>query len=93
MTWKINLADKTFVPEFFPDSKANVKELIHKMELNRVHMALMVPCDDGLPRYIIVMPHNYEVKAQVMARAREISDRQLQDHKIQILADISPATI
>lgn len=90
------------IPESFPDSEAIMKELIqhlipdiphHKLELDRAHRALTTPRDDGLPRDVIVKPHYYVVKEQVMARAREIAHLQLRDHKIQIFADISPTTI
>lgn len=90
------------IPESFTDTTAIVQELIlhllpdipsHKLELDRAHRALTAPRDDGLPRDIIAKPHYYAVKEQVMARARDIADLQLRDHKIQIFADISPNTI
>lgn len=65
----------------------------HRMELDRAHRALQPPRLDGLPRDIIVKPHFFSVKEEIMRRARSSDNLKLMGHKIQIFADLSPYTV
>lgn len=75
------------IKSLIPDIRA------HKLELDRAHRALGPPRQDGLPRDIVVKPHYYNVKEEVMRRAHTTPHIQLMGHSIQIYRDISPFTI
>lgn len=64
-----------------------------RLELDRVHRALGPPRSDGLPIDIVVKPHYYAVKEEVMQRACSAAQLKIQDHPIQAFADFSPSTI
>lgn len=83
----INAVVQEFIRAIIPDIPA------HRLELDRAHRALQKPRADGLPRDIIVKPHFYGVKDQVMTVARDSEQLLIQGHPIQIFADISPTTI
>lgn len=75
-----------------------IKELIqdilpHKLELDWAHRALGLLCKDGLPCKIVVKPHFYAVKKEVMKRTCSIPQLKVMGQPIQIFADISPSTI
>lgn len=74
-----------------------IKDLIptipEHLELDRAHRALQPLCTDGLPRDIIVKPHFYVVKEEVMKRASYADKLTIQGHQIQIFADLSSYTI
>lgn len=53
---------------------------------------LTPPRSDGLPHDIVLKPHYYNVKEEVMRRARTIPQIQM-GHTVQVYADISPFTI
>lgn len=62
------------VKEVQPAVRALIKDLIpdipeHHLEQDRAHRALQPPRSDGLPRDIIVKPHFYSVKEEVMRRS------------------------
>lgn len=63
------------------------------MEIDRVHRALTAPRQDGPPRDVIVNPHFYRIKEQIMSTARAKGEINLLGHQIQIFADISQMTI
>lgn len=65
----------------------------HRLELGRAHRALGPPRKDGSPRDIIVKPHFYAVKEEVMRQSRTKSKLQYQGHQMLIFADLSPSTI
>lgn len=86
------------VPTDLPPVKALIKNLIpeiaeHCLELDRAHMALQPPHLDGLPRDVIVKPHFYAVKEEVMRKSRYSDNLTLNGHKIQIFADFLPYTV
>lgn len=54
-----------FIKELFSD----IPEQCH--ELDRVHRALQPPPLDGLPREIVVKPHYYRVKEDIMQISRD----------------------
>lgn len=90
------------LPESEKDVHASVKCLIkslipdiaeHRLELDRAHRALQPPRSDGLPRDIIVKPHFYSVKEEVIRRSRGSENLKLLGHRIQIFADLSPYTV
>lgn len=62
----------------------------HRLEVDCAHRA---PWAEGNPRGIIVKPHFYGIKEQVMQKARETTDLKLCGHVIQMFADISPAIV
>lgn len=75
-----------------------IKEIIpniqyHHLELDRAYRALQPPRSDGLPRDVVVKPHLYGVKEEVMRRSRNAEQLCIQGHPIQIFADLSPLTI
>lgn len=75
------------IKHLIPDIRA------HRLELDRAHRALGPPRSDGLPRDIVVKPHYYNVKDEIMRRARNTPQIQILGHSVQIFADISPFTI
>ncbi|PIO22968.1 hypothetical protein AB205_0211760, partial [Aquarana catesbeiana] len=90
------------LPESFKDTDKIVRSFIkhllpdnpdYRLELDRAHRALQPPRQDGLPRDIVVKPHFFRVKEEVMHRARETENLSFQGHPIQIFADLSPLTI
>lgn len=90
------------IPETVSDVQAAVQEVIkslipsvpvHKLELDRAHRSLGPLRKDGSPRDIIVKPHFYSIKEEVMKRSRQQDQIQYQGKVIQIFADISPNTI
>ena len=85
----VNIPDavKSFIKNVIPDIPD------HKLELDRAHRALQPPRQDGLPRDVVVKPHYYSVKEEVMKRTRNRDDLIIQGNKLQIFADISPTTI
>lgn len=55
--------------------KSLIKEIIpdipdHKLELDRAHGVLQPPRQDGVPWDIMVKPHFYRVKEEIMKRSR-----------------------
>lgn len=75
-----------------------IKELIpeiplHRLELDQAHRALWPPRSDGLPGDVVVKPHFYAVKEEVMRKSRASSKLTYQGHELQIFADLSPSTI
>lgn len=90
------------LPEAEQEVQSAVKDLMkdlipgipeYRLELDRAHRALQPPRKDGLPRDIIVKPHFYAVKEEVMRKARNIKELSLHGHKIQIFADLSLYTV
>lgn len=90
------------LPETFKDTDKVVREFIssllpdapeHRLELDRAHRALQPPRQDGLPRDIVVKPHFYKVKEEVMRKARETVNLTFQGFPIQVYSDLSPYTI
>lgn len=65
----------------------------HHLELDRAHRALQPPRTDGLPRDIIVKPHFYSVKEEVMRKLRGAAALTILGHTVQIFADLSPYTV
>lgn len=57
-------AVNSLIKNLIPDVRA------HKMELDRAHRALAPPRPDGLPRDIVDKPHYYNIKEEVMWKAR-----------------------
>ena len=84
---EVQVAVKSLIKKLIPD----IAE--HRLELDRAHRALQSPRSDGLPRDIIVKPHYYDVKEEVMRRARRSDNLTLNGHSIQIFADLSPYTV
>lgn len=89
------------LPETFTDIPeavhSPIKNLIpdiraQKLELDRSTEPLTPPRSDGLPHDIVLKPHYYNVKEEVMRRARTIPQIQM-GHTVQVYADISPFTI
>lgn len=90
------------LPETITDILSTVQEVIkslipavpeHKLELGRAHRSLGPPRKDGFPRDIVVKPHFYTIKEEVMKKSRMQTQLKFQGHNIQIFADISPFTI
>lgn len=84
--------------EIHPAFKSLIKGLIpdiaeHRLELDRAHRALQPLHADGLPRDIIVKPHFYTVKEEVMRKARRAEVLNIHGHAVQIFADLSPYTL
>lgn len=63
------------------------------LELDRAHRALKPIRKDGLPRDIIVKPHFYAVKEEVMKRSGTSDKISIKGHQIQIFAELSPYTV
>ncbi|XP_073484917.1 vomeronasal type-2 receptor 26-like [Aquarana catesbeiana] len=66
------------IPEANTDISDTIKSLIkeiipdipdHKLELDRAHRVLQPPRQDGLPQVIVVKPHFYGVKEDIMKRS------------------------
>lgn len=55
---------RSFIKDLIPDIPT------HHLELDRAHRSLQPPRLDGLPRDIVVKPHYYAVKEEVMKRSR-----------------------
>lgn len=81
------MAVQDFIKSLIPNIPA------HRLELDRAHRALQPPRSDGLPRDIIVKPHFYAVKEEVMKLSRSAEKLMFQGHQVQIFADISPYTV
>lgn len=90
------------LPESISDVQTAVQDIIkslipsvpaHKLELDRAHRSLGPLRKDGSPRDIVVKPHYYSIKEEVMKRSRQQEQIQYQGSDIQIFADISPYTI
>lgn len=79
-----HLAVRSFIKDIIPD---------HRLELDRAHRALHPPCSDGLLGDIVVKPHFYGVKEEVMRIARDVEQLSIQRHPVQVFADLSPLTI
>lgn len=77
-------AVKSFIKALIP----NFQE--HRLELDRAHRALQPLRHDGLPRDIVVKPHFYAIKGDVMKISNQLC---IQGHTVQIFADLSPTTI
>lgn len=77
----------TFIKELFPDLPED------RLELDRAHRALQPPRTDGLPRDVVVKPHFYQVKEEIMRISSEEVQLTIQGHPVQIYADLSPYTI
>lgn len=77
----------TFIKDLIPDI------LHHSMELDRAHKALRTPRADGLPRDIVVKPHLYTFKEEMMRKSRAMSKLSFQGHELHIFADLSPSII
>lgn len=69
---------KAFPKDIIPDIPN------HRLELDRTHRALQAPRQDGLPRDIVVKPHYYSVKEEVMKKSRNLENLSIQGTKIQI---------
>lgn len=65
----------------------------YRLEMDRAHRALGPPTKDRSPRDIIVKPHFYAVKEEVMRQSRSQSKVLCLGHQVQIFADLSPTTI
>lgn len=78
------------VKEIQPAVHIVLKKLIpdHKLELDR---ALQPVRKDGLPRAIIVKPHYYSVKEEVMRAARANTKLTIREHQIQTFVHLSPS--
>lgn len=76
-----------FIKTLIPDIPA------HRLELDRAHRALQPPRPDGLPRDVIVKPHFYAVKEEVMKLSRTAEKLEMMGHQIQIFTDLSPYTV
>lgn len=59
-----HMAVQDFIKSLIPNNPA------HRLELDRAHRALQPPRSDGLARDIIVKPHFYAVKEEVMKLSR-----------------------
>lgn len=90
------------LPESYKDIPETIKSFIkdlqpetpqHRLELDRAHRALRPPRADGLPRDIVVKPHFFSIKEEVMRKSRSMSEIVFQGHRLQIFADLSPSTI
>lgn len=91
------------IPESITDVPKAIQELIKslipelpppiKLELDRAHRSLGPPRKDGSPRDVVVKPHFYSVKEEIMKISRQQSRILFQGQEIQIFADISPTTI
>lgn len=86
------------VKEVQPAIWALIKALIpdipdHRLELYRTHRALKLLCSGDLPRDIIVKPHFYTVKEEVIKRLYAAENLTFQGQPIQIFADLSPYTL
>lgn len=90
------------LPESITDTSEAVQDLFkslipnisqNRLELDRAHRALGPPRKDGNPRDIIVKPHFFSVKEEIMKLARSQPQLQCKGFPIQIFADLSPMTI
>lgn len=82
---------RMFLKQYTRLSKASSPDICaHKLELDRSHRTLGPPRQDGLSCSIVVKPHYYNIKEEVMRRARTTPHIQLMGHSIQIYVDISP---
>lgn len=90
------------LPETFTDIPSTVQDIIseiipnipsQRLELDRAHRSLGPPRQDGSPRDIIVKPHFFATKEEVMRQSRQNPKLQHRGHQIQIFADLAPSTI
>lgn len=66
---------------------------IDRLEMDRVHRALMPRKTDGPPRDIIAKFHYYRTKEQLLAAARAKGNLTFQGHDYQLFTDLSQLTI
>lgn len=90
------------LPETISDVQAAVQEVIkslipsippHKLELDRANRFLGSLRKDGSPRDIVVKPHFYSIKEEMVKRSSQQDQILCQGSAIQIFSDISPYTI
>lgn len=90
------------IPESIVDLSSTITALcqelqpgipIERLEMDRVHRALMPKKTDGPPRDIIAKFHFYRTKEQLLFAAREKKNLTFQGHNFQIFADLSQVTI
>lgn len=84
---EVQEAVRAFIKDIIPDLQD------HRLELDRAHRALNPPRSDGLPRDIVVKPHYYGMKEDVMHISRNMTQPSTQGHPIQVFADLFPSTI
>lgn len=65
----------------------------HRLELDRAHIALQPIRTAGLPWDIIIKPHFYAIKEEVMKVSRNSERLTIQGHQIQNFADLYPYTV
>lgn len=87
------------LPESIMDVHNAVQDIIksliptipaHKLELDRAHRSLGPFRKDGLPRDVVVKPHYYSIKEEIMKISRQQDQLQYQGSPIQLFSDISP---
>ncbi|XP_040181316.1 uncharacterized protein LOC120915124 [Rana temporaria] len=90
------------LPESVLDIDSAVQDIIkmllphipaHKLDLDRAHRSLGPIRKDGLPRDIVIKPHYFSTKEEIMKCSRQREQLTYQGANIQIFSDISPYTI
>lgn len=66
---------KAFIKDLLPDTTQ------HRLELDWAHRAPKPPRADGLPRDIVVKPHYFSVKEEVMRKSRSLPKIVFQGHQ------------
>lgn len=90
------------IPETITDLNSTITALfqelipgipLERLEMDRVHRALMPKKTDGHPRDIIAKFHFYRTKEQLLTAAREKEALTFQGHNYQLFSDLSQLTI
>ena len=90
------------LPESIMDVHSAIRDIMRillpsapdiKLEIDRAHRSLGPMRRDGLPRDVVVKPHYFSTKEDIMKRSRQQENLQYQGTNIQIFSDISPYTI
>lgn len=90
------------IPESVIDIQSSITALcqellpgipIERLEMDRVHRALMPKKSDRPPRDIIAKFHYYKTKEQLLVSARGINNLSFQGHAFQLFTDLSQTTV